>query len=587
MSIQRIARGVRVAAQQGYLVGRLRGSGQTKLVPVQELAAALGATGQVAIPGAAPPATIVAAGTGISVSLGGVTYTVTNTGVLSNIAGSNITVSGATGNVTVALATSPALTGTPTAPTAAAGTNTTQIATTAFVATAIGDFDLKNPVVAATTAALPFSPTYTNGSSGVGAKLTGGVGILAFDGYTPVLGDRLLIKNQGSSFQNGIYTVTVVGTVILGYELTRATDFNQTINILYGDTVGVLQGTVNANQQFTMNNNNPITVGTTAITFAQTSGGSQLSAGIGITITGNSVALTTPVSATNGGTGANLSATGGTSQFVKQTLAGGAFTVATLTSTDLSANNGAGAANKVLVNSGATRGDWSGVLSLPTGATNNLVLDTFSLSTNYNVISLNAQRGASFLGFAGGGVGDDNMYVNVPTGGKHKLQVNNVTTITWQNSGAVDFSATGGSNQIVKQTSAGGAFTVGTQALSEHSDFTALTSNTPTVTAAGGTYTTVSGSQKYTKHGNLLLVTGSVTITTNGTANTFTIVTIPGGFTLDGTLVGYGKAAGVSGKMLSVTQWSGTEINIANYDNTYPGANGELLVFQYVVPVVP
>jgi hypothetical protein len=172
-------------------------------------------------------------------------------------------------------------------------TSTTKvIATLDDVAEAIQDFDIKDPVNAATTAALPFSPTYANGSSGVGATLTGTVGILAFDGYTPALNDRILIKNQASTFQNGIYKVTTVGTALVGYVLTRATDFNQTANIIYGDTVGVLNGTVNANQQFTMNNNNAITVGTTAITFAQTSGGSQLVAGTGMSIVGNTLAVT-------------------------------------------------------------------------------------------------------------------------------------------------------------------------------------------------------------------------------------------------------------------------------------------------------
>lgn len=280
-------------------------------------------------------------------------------------------------------------------------------------------------------------------------------------------------------------------------------------------------------------------------------------------------------------------ASGGPSQVVKQTSFGGPLTVSTLTSTDLTANNGAGSANQVLINSGGTRGSWSGTLSLPTGADSNIILNTFTVNTAYNVLSLNGQRDASALGILAGGTGDGNMYLNVPTGGKHKQQVNNVTTITWQNSGAVDFSATGGSNQIVKQTTAGGAFTVATQALSEHSDYTSLTSDTPTVTASAGTFTTVSGTQKYTKHGNLLVVSGSVTITTNGTASGFVLATIPGSFTLDGTLVGYGREAGVSGKQQQVSQWSGTQISIANYDNTYPGANGALIVFQYIVPVTP
>jgi hypothetical protein len=191
--------------------------------------------------------------------------------------------------------TSPALLGSPTAPTQALGDTSTDIATDAFVANAINaQVDMKDPVQAATTAALIFSPTYSNGSSGVGATLTATtVGVLILDGYTPVLGDRLLIKNQASTFQNGCYTVTTLGVVVTtDYVLTRCIDYNQTTEIVYGTTFPVLQGATNANQQFTMNNNAAITVGTTAITYAQTSGGSQLQAGTGIAITGNTVSAT-------------------------------------------------------------------------------------------------------------------------------------------------------------------------------------------------------------------------------------------------------------------------------------------------------
>lgn len=184
------------------------------------------------------------------------------------------------------------------------------IAAEAYADSLQQDFDIKDPVAAATTGALPFSPTYANGSSGVGATLTGTVGVLAFDGYTPALNDRVLVKNQASAFQNGIYKVTTVGTIVVGYVLTRTTDFNQTANVIYGDTVAVLNGTVNANQQFTMNNNNVITVGTTSITWAQTSGGSQLIAGQDILITGNTVSFVGTVSRVLGSAVVDLNASG-------------------------------------------------------------------------------------------------------------------------------------------------------------------------------------------------------------------------------------------------------------------------------------
>jgi len=77
----------------------------------------------------------------------------------------------------------------------------------------------------ATTAALPVN-TYNNGSSGVGATLTAvAVGTLTIDSYTLVIGDvgkRLLIKNEATQANNGVYTLTQAGTALLPYIQTRS-----------------------------------------------------------------------------------------------------------------------------------------------------------------------------------------------------------------------------------------------------------------------------------------------------------------------------------------------------------------------------
>lgn len=225
-------------------------------------------------------------------------------GAYGNIANTNVTGLGtmSTQNANNVNITGGSITGQPTP------INPTDVAIMSYVQSLLQDWDIKNPVAVATTGALAFSPSYSNGSSGVGATLTGSIGVLVIDGYTPAVNDRILVKNQASTLQNGIYTLTTLGTISVGYVLTRATDFNSTATILYGDTAGVLNGTANANQQFTMNNNNAITVGTTAITFAQTSGGSQLTAGSGITITGNTIAAN--VTTVAGRTGAVVIASG-------------------------------------------------------------------------------------------------------------------------------------------------------------------------------------------------------------------------------------------------------------------------------------
>ena len=87
----------------------------------------------------------------------------------------------------------------------------------------ITDSPYKDGVTVAT--ATPLSVVYSNGTSGVGATLESYVGgILVVDGVTTSVGMRVLVKNQTSLFENGIYTVTSVGTATTGWLLTRATD---------------------------------------------------------------------------------------------------------------------------------------------------------------------------------------------------------------------------------------------------------------------------------------------------------------------------------------------------------------------------
>lgn len=143
----------------------------------------------------------------------------------------------------------------------------------------------------ATAAALP-AVTYNNGSSGVGATLTANAnGALVIDGYTFVspgdVGKRVLIKNQASQAQNGIYTVTQVGNGGSPFILTRATDFDSSGSgvdqIDAGDFVLVTGGTANANTSWVQQTPLPITVGSTAIVFAQFGAPLVYSAGTGLT----------------------------------------------------------------------------------------------------------------------------------------------------------------------------------------------------------------------------------------------------------------------------------------------------------------
>jgi hypothetical protein len=158
-----------------------------------------------------------------------------------------------------------------------------------------GGNNYKDSVVAASTAAL--TVTYSNGVAGVGATLTnaGTQATFALDGQSPSVGQRVLIKNQASSFQNGIYSVTNVGSGATNWVLTRTTDYNTApTEIKPGDLVPVENGTVNANTLW-LQTATVTTIGTDAITFQQFS----------------SAPLTLPVSLANGGTNASLTANNG------------------------------------------------------------------------------------------------------------------------------------------------------------------------------------------------------------------------------------------------------------------------------------
>ncbi len=186
---------------------------------------------------------------------------------------------GTTGTGAVALASNPAFLGSPTAPTQSVTDNSTKIASTAYVTTAVANaIAAVNPaaaVQAATAAILPNTPTYLNGVAGIGATITAGVTNVALvvDGYTALLGDRLLVKNESGggglgASRNGVYTVTTVAALAVAWVLTRALDFDQPSNINNTGAIPVVNGTANTQTQWVVTSA-VATIGTDAITFTQ------------------------------------------------------------------------------------------------------------------------------------------------------------------------------------------------------------------------------------------------------------------------------------------------------------------------------
>lgn len=172
-------------------------------------------------------------------------------------------------------------------------TATTDAANKAYVDSVAEGLDIKESVVAATTAALP-AVTYANGVSGVGATLTADANgaLAAVDGVTLLADERVLIQTQAAALQNGIYVVTNAGGAGAAFILTRAGDMDGSpASEIPGAFVFVEEGTVNADNGFVCTTNAPVTMGTTSINFTQFSGAGQITAGDGLAKTGDTLSV--------------------------------------------------------------------------------------------------------------------------------------------------------------------------------------------------------------------------------------------------------------------------------------------------------
>ena len=128
--------------------------------------------------------------------------------------------------------------------------------------------------------------TYNNGTAGVGATLTLSVALTTLDGYTLLNGDRVLIKNEVASANNGIYTWATGGLV-----LTRATDFDTAVEMASGDFTFISYGTLYGSTGWVQTD--PVTVvGTSPVTWIQFSGSGAYTAGTGLTLTGTQFSIT-------------------------------------------------------------------------------------------------------------------------------------------------------------------------------------------------------------------------------------------------------------------------------------------------------
>jgi hypothetical protein len=165
-------------------------------------------------------------------------------------------------------------------------TSDTDAVTKAYVDSVAAGINVHASVKYATTAALgttgnlvggTITTTYANGTSGLGATLTIATSstwtAITIDGQSLTIGDRVLIKNQVAALQNGIYTVTTVGTLAntTSFVFTRAVDNDQIPEINAGDLTYVATGTAHGGDGW-VQTATVTTIGTDAVNWTQYSG---------------------------------------------------------------------------------------------------------------------------------------------------------------------------------------------------------------------------------------------------------------------------------------------------------------------------
>lgn len=141
----------------------------------------------------------------------------------------------------------------------------------------------------------------------------------AIDGVTLSAGDRVLLKNQTTGSENGIYIFNGSASA-----MTRSSDANTSSEVSSGLFVFVSEGTTNGTTSWVLSTADPITLGTTSLSFTQFSGGGTYIAGAGLTLTGTTF---------NVGAGTGISVNADTVQ-IASTYAGqtSITTVGTITS---------------------------------------------------------------------------------------------------------------------------------------------------------------------------------------------------------------------------------------------------------------
>jgi hypothetical protein len=399
-----------------------------------------------------------------------------------------------------------------------------------YVDSLVTGLNIQGSCVCASTVAL--TVTYANGASGVGATLTnaGAMAAISLDGVSPTVGQRVLIKNQASSLQNGIYTVTTVGSGAVNWVLTRATDYDQPSEIAPGDLVVITGGTVQ-NQSSWLQTATVATVGTDAVTFVQ-------------------FTASLPVNVASGGTGV-------TTFNAYEILAGG------LTSTGSLQQIAIGSLGQLLQSQGA------GALAAYTTATypSTVAVNTILFGSASNVIGAISATARGVLVSDNSSV--PSMLASASTTGQI-LQGSTTGAPTWS---TATYPSTSGTSGTLMQSN-------GTNFVNTTATYPGTSGSTGTILRSNGTNwvnSTSTFADTYSAS-TLLYSNGANTVTGLATANNGILVTSAGGVPSIGNTVGAGLT------MPSITFNSTTGVvGTTTNDSAAAGSVGELIESEVLI----
>ena len=384
------------------------------------------------------------------------------------------------GNFSAGTITATAVTG------LSAPVNDTDAANKAYVDGARSGLDIKQSVLVATTAPAALSTAFANGQT--------------IDGVVLTTGDRILIKDQTTASENGIYTVNASGAP------TRATDADANAEVTAGLFVFVERGTTNADSGWVLTTDNPITVGSTGLTFAQFSGAGSIIAGDGLTKTGSTINV--------GGTTDRISV-GTDSVDIAATYAGqtsivtlGTVTTGTWSASTIAANRGGTGQSSYAIGD-ILYADTSSTLAKLAGvATGNaLISGGTGAAPSWGKIGLTTHVSGT-LPLANGGTNATSFTTNgVVLGG----------------ASALSSTAAGTANQVLRVPGAGGAPAFGAIDLAQSAAVTGLlplANGGTNASTAAAARTNLDVPRKY----KAVVPSGSTTATVNHNLNTHDVL---------------------------------------------------------------